>query len=102
MKEQLDRSPFTERKLQFQTLLEAGERRVLRDVARRTASSEAVIEADARESIPLEIYFPVPAHRSQWSGGAEVLVASAWEDDDAPVAYDVKGRRYMLSPDEPP
>ncbi|HYF39427.1 MAG TPA: hypothetical protein VD930_07075 [Gemmatimonadales bacterium] len=102
MKEQLDRSPFTERKLHLQNLLWAGERRVLKDVARLSATSEAVVEADARESIPLEIYFPVPAHRGQWSGGADVLVASAWEDGDAPVAYDVEGRRYVLSASEPP
>jgi hypothetical protein len=75
---------------------------VLKEVARLSASPEAVVAADAREAVPLEIYFPVPAHRAEWSGGAEVLVASAWEDREAPVGYDVKGRRYVLSPDQPP
>jgi hypothetical protein len=102
LKQQLDGSPFAEHKLHLQKLLHASHRRVLKDVARLSASSEAVVEADASEAAPLEIYFPVPAHRSQWSGGGEVLVASAWEDRDAPVGYDVIGRRYVLSPDEPP
>jgi hypothetical protein len=31
-----------------------------------------------------------------------VLVASARDDGDAPVAYDVRGRRQVLSPDAPP
>jgi hypothetical protein len=102
LKEQLDASPIAERKLHLQQLLQAADRRVLKDIARLNASSESVIEADAKEAIPLEIYFPVPAHRGSWSGGAEVLVASAWEDRDSPVAYDVRGRRYVLSPDQPP
>jgi hypothetical protein len=102
LKEQLDASPFMEHKLHLQNLLHAADRRVLKEVARLSASAEAVLEADAKEAIPLEIYFPVPAHRAAWSGGAEVLVASAWEDRDAPVAYDVRGRRYVLSPDQAP
>ncbi|HET6837880.1 MAG TPA: hypothetical protein VFH24_07530, partial [Gemmatimonadales bacterium] len=102
LKQQLDRSPYTEHKLHLQQLLRASDRRVLKELARLSASSEAVVEADATEAIPLEIYFPVPAHRAEWSGGAEVLVASAWDDREAPVAYDGRGRRYVLSPDEPP
>jgi hypothetical protein len=44
----------------------------------------------------------VPAHRAQWTGGPDVLVASAREDRDAPVAYDIRGRRLVLSPDASP
>lgn len=102
MKGELDRSPFTENKLQLQTLLGRPDRRVLRDVARLTGESESAVELDAMNAVPLEIYFPVPAHRAQWTGGPDVLVASAREDHDAPVAYDVKGRRLVLSPDAPP
>jgi hypothetical protein len=102
LKRQLDGSPFAEHKLHFQRLLQASGGRVLKDIARLSGVSEAVLEADAREAIPLEIYFPVPEHRAEWTGGAEVLVASAWEDREAPVAYNVKGRRLVLSPDQPP
>jgi hypothetical protein len=102
LKRELDGSPFAEHKLQLQQLLRASDRRALKEIARLSASPEESIEADANEAIPLEIYFPVPAHRAQWSGDASLLVASAREDREAPVAYDVGGRRYELSPDEPP
>ncbi|MDQ3222534.1 MAG: hypothetical protein M3Q75_03540, partial [Gemmatimonadota bacterium] len=102
IKSELDRSPFTENKLQLQSLLNRSNRRVLRDVARLTREPESAIELDAQNAIPLEIYFPVPAHRALWTGGSDVLVASAREDREAPVAYDVKGRRRVLSADAPP
>jgi hypothetical protein len=102
MKGELDRSPFVEHKLQFQSFLTRSDHRALRDLARLSAESESAVQADADAAIPLEIYFPVPAHRAAWTGGPEILVASAWEDREAPVAYDVKGRREVLSPDAPP
>jgi hypothetical protein len=102
LKGQLEGSPYAEHKLHLQKLLQASDRRVLKEVARLNAVSEAIVEADAKEAIPLEIYFPVPEHRSGWDGGGAVLVASAWEDREAPVAYDVSGRRHVLSPDKPP
>lgn len=102
LKAELDRSPFVEHKLQFQRFLKASNRKALREVARLTAEPESVVEADAGNSIPLEIYFPVAAHRAAWTGGADILVASAREDRDAPVAYDVQGRRHALSTDAPP
>lgn len=102
VKAELDRSPFPEHKLQLQRFLEGSNRRALRDVARLSAEPESAVQADARAAIPLEIYFPVPAHRAAWAGGPDVLVASAREDREAPVAYDVKGRRLVLSPDTPP
>jgi hypothetical protein len=102
LKDELDRSPFIENKLEFQTLLSRSNRRVLRDIARLTGETESAVELDAANAIPLEIYFPVPAHRARWTGGPDVLVASAREDRDAPLAYDVKGRRQVLSPDVPP
>ena len=102
LKGELDRSPFSEHKLQLQTFLKASNAKALRDLAHLNRESESSVEADAKAAIPLEIYFPVPAHRAAWTGGPDLLVASAREDRDAPVAYDVKGQRRVLSPDEPP
>jgi hypothetical protein len=102
LKTELDQSPFVEHKIHFQKFLERSDRRALKELARLSSSSEVEVYADARESIPLELYLPVPAHRTGWNGGAEVLVASAREDREAPVAYDVAGRRRELSPDQPP
>jgi hypothetical protein len=102
VKRQLDRSPFVEHKLQLQRFLHSSGRQALHAVARLNASTEAAVEAEANRAPPLEFYFPVPAHRAAWSGGPNILVASAREDHDAPVAYDVSGRRQVLSPDVPP
>jgi hypothetical protein len=102
LKAELDQSPFAEHKIHFQKFLERSDRRALKELARLSSSREAEVDADARESIPLELYFPVPAHRAEWSGGDEVLVASAREDREAPIAYDVAGRRRQLSADQPP
>jgi hypothetical protein len=102
VKEQLDRSPFGEHKVQFQGFLKASNGRALTEMARLNAASEKEVEDDVAHATPLEMYFPVPAHRAGWSGGPDLLVASAWEDHEAPVAYDVRGRRQLLSPDAPP
>jgi hypothetical protein len=102
LKGELDRSPFPEHKLQLQTLLLQSDRRVLKEVARLDGATEADVDTDVEQAIPLEIYFPVPAHRTDWDGGANLLVASAREDREAPIAYDVAGHRQVLSPDRAP
>jgi hypothetical protein len=102
VKTELDRSPFREHKLPLQRFLAASEHWALKEVARLNAVPERVLQSEANEAIPLEFYFPVPAHRAAWTGGADLLVASAREDHEAPVAYDVAGRQQLLSPDRPP
>ena len=102
IKAELDASPYVEKKLHLQRFLTRANRRAMRGVARLSGAAESAIEADAQAAAPLEIYFPVPAHRAGWTGGSNVLVASAREDGDAPVAYDVKGGRRVLSAEAPP
>jgi hypothetical protein len=102
LKAQLEQSPFVEHKLHLQRLLKGSDRRMLKELARLSGATESTVEADANQAIPLEIYFPVPAHRAAWSGGPDILVASAREDREAPVAYDVSGRRKVLSAETPP
>ena len=102
VKNELDASPYAENKVQLQRFLTRADRRALREVARLAGEAEAAVQADAEAATPLEIYFPVPSHRAAWSGGSDLLVASARDDREAPVAYDVKGRRQVLSADSPP
>jgi hypothetical protein len=102
LRTELAASPFAEHKVHLQRLLQREDRLLLKEVARLSSSSEEAVEQDTRESIPLEMYFPVPAHRAEWAGGPNVLVASARTDREAPVAYDIRGRRQVLSPDRPP
>jgi len=102
LKAELDRSPFAEHKIHFQRFLEGGNGQILRDFARLSSASEKEVSSEVQGAIPLEVYFPVPSHRAEWAGGPELLVASAREDRDAPIAYDTKGRKQLLSPDLPP
>ena len=102
LESQLEQSLFPEHKLHLQRLLQASDRRILKEVARLSGSAESEVETDASQAIPLEIYFPVPGHQARWGGGPELLVASAREDREAPVAYDVRGRRQVLAADRPP
>src|SRR5882762_10696955 len=95
VKAQLDASPFREHKLQFQTFLGANGARALRYL-------EAGAEQEAKAAIPLEIYFPVPAHRAAWTGDENVLVATVLTDRDVPVAFDPQGGRHELDAETPP
>ncbi len=102
VKSELDRSPFTERKVHFQQFLTAGAQPTLAEVARLNAEPGEAVRADAAGAVALELYLPVPEHRARWTGGPEVLVATAIHDRDVPIAYDTRGRRLELSPDTPP
>jgi hypothetical protein len=99
---ELDRSPFAEHKVQLQGLLTGADGRLGREVARLGGTSESELAADAATGHPLELYFPVPAHRAAWTGGEELLVATAERDGDAPVAFDVRGSRIVLDAAAPP
>ncbi len=99
---ELDQSPVVEHKLHLQRFLSRSNGHVSKLVARLSGEAESSITADARAAGPLEIYFPVPEHRAKWTGGPDLLVASAREDHDAPVAYDTRGRRQILSSEAPP
>jgi len=102
VKARLDGSPYREHKLQFQRFLAADGGRAAQLVARENGVAPAEIARAGEQAIPLELYFPVPAHRAAWSGDANVLVATALKDHDPPVAFDSAGRREMLRPDAPP
>lgn len=67
-----------------------------------SGEQDADVAADLDGQAPMEIYFPVPAHRAAWDGGPDLLVATALRDGDAPAAYDLKGRRRVLDPKTPP
>jgi hypothetical protein len=60
------------------------------------------VGADLEASEAIEIYLPVPAHREGWQGGTDVLVGTAESDREAPIAFDVDGRRRTLDPLRPP
>lgn len=98
----LQASPHPERKVHFQWLLDAESGRLRRDLAHAAKEPEEVVAADAAAAMSLEVYLPVPGHRQRWSGGADLLVATAIADGETPVAFDLQGRRRLLDPDTPP
>jgi hypothetical protein len=102
VKSEFDRSPVIEHKLHFQRWLQSSERRALKVLAKAAGEPEAAVDADARSAPALEMYIPVPAHRAAWMGGENILVATERQDHEAPVAFDTRGRRRLLSPDAPP
>jgi hypothetical protein len=102
LKAQLDASPYTEHKVQLETFLGANGGRARRYVALENGETEAGIAEEARAAIPLELYLPVPAHRSVWTGDENVLVATALTDGEAPVAFAPTGSRRVLDATTPP
>lgn len=102
VKAELDRSPFREHKLPFQRFVAGEGGRALSAMARGSGVSQADLARAADGAIPLELYLPVPEHRRAWTGGADVLVATAIADHEAPVAFDVHGNRRLLDPERPP
>jgi hypothetical protein len=102
LKDALDRSSVREHKLQLQRFLERSNGRVRAALARGAGESESSVDADARATIALEVYLPVAAHRAAWAGGENLLVATARDDGETPVAYDTRGHRRLLDPRTPP
>jgi hypothetical protein len=102
LKAQLDASPYREHKLQFETFLTANNARALRQIAGENGGNPDLVERQAKKAIALEVYFPVAEHAKAWSGDERVLVATALRDEDAPVAFDVEGRKQILDPKTPP
>lgn len=98
----LQRGQGHERKLHFQALLQRDQGRWHRAMAPGGGTDEALMRADLAALPALELYLPVPTHRAQWTGSAEILVATAVEDYVAPVAYDSRGRRRLLDAAQPP
>jgi hypothetical protein len=102
LKAELDRSTVAEHKIHFQRWLQSSQRHVLAALAKAAREPETAVDLDARSAPALEMYLPVPAHRAAWKGGDEILVATAREDHEAPVAFDVRGKRHRLSADAAP
>ena len=102
VKDALDRSRVREHKLHLQTFLGRSGGRARAALAKGAGEGESSVDTDARSTIALEVYLPVPAHRASWSGGEDILVATARDDGEAPVAYDTRGRRRRLDARTPP
>ncbi len=101
VRQQLDQSPFREHKIHVrETLL--GQPAALQQALQSSVVEPSSLTALAEGAIPAELYFPVESHRQAWTGDELLLVATAMDDFDPPVAFDTQGRRYQLDPYTPP
>lgn len=75
---------------------------LLAKMAKETGRDRGSLLALIETVGPLEFYMPVREQREQWTGGADVLVASLLMEGDAPVAYTPTGERIALDPKSPP
>jgi hypothetical protein len=91
-----------EGKVHLQRFLDGNLGSLRHRLASLSAEPQSGVDADLNESPSIEIYLPVPEHRRRWEGDAEVLVATAERDGDRPVAFDPRGRRYLLGAGRPP
>jgi hypothetical protein len=98
----LDGSPYVERKLPFSRFVGADGDRAGLAMARADGEDLPTVAADLRDAGGLEFYFPVPGHAEGWRGDDRILVATGVNDHEAPVAFDVRGKRIVLDPERPP
>jgi hypothetical protein len=102
LRDALTASPHPEGKVHFQWLALAEGGRLARELADAAGHRPTEVDQDLADAMSLEVYFPIEAHRDQWDGGPDLLVATAIRDGDTPVAFDPEGRRLLLHPDRPP
>jgi hypothetical protein len=93
----LQESPYKEHKLHFHTMLETDSLGLLRAMETQGRVSANAIMAALDSVMDLEFYMPVKSHWAAWSGGPEVLVATAIHDEDIPVAYNLAGAPVPIS-----
>src|SRR6476620_1910940 len=98
----LDASPFVERKLPFSRFVGAEGDRAGLAMAQADGEELQAVATDVRDAGGLEFYFPVPDHAARWQGDDRILVATEVNDHEAPVAFDVHGKRIVLDPETPP
>ncbi len=99
--QELHISPLPEGKISLQGFLTRAPRARAQLVGPH-GSAEVGLTERLADGPAIEVYFPVPEHRARWAGGEDVLVATAELDHDAPIAFDLTGRRHRLSPTTPP
>lgn len=71
-------------------------------MARASGRGSADVLATIDGGRSLELYMPVEAHRASWTGGADLLVASALTEQSPLVAFNLKGEPVTLDRNAPP
>ncbi|MHB1326697.1 MAG: hypothetical protein ACYC2K_00715 [Gemmatimonadales bacterium] len=99
--QELRSSPLPEGKISLQGFLSRAPQ-ARAQLASSHSSTELGLTERLTDGPAIEVYFPVPQHRARWAGGEDLLIATAELDNDAPIAFDLTGRRHRLSATTPP
>lgn len=91
-----------EHKLDFGSYLAGEGRPLLVAMARATGRGTDEVLALVAAVRPLEMYFPVRAHRSVWRGGADMQVAARLEESEVPMGFTLRGAPVAVSRTEAP
>lgn len=105
VKNDMRTSPFLEHKLEFASYLKGGKGGILLAKMAQHAdrSKEQVVALlEDLEPLELELYMPVDEHRSTWTGGPEVIIASHFDEGQKPAAFTTEGEPYDLSLEDAP
>lgn len=99
MKSEMRGAPFQEHKVELRRYLN---RNRAQAIAERSGISVEQLTASVALVRPLELYMPVAAHRSQWTGDGNLLVVSQLEDTSPIVAFNLRGEVVNLSREHAP
>ena len=99
VKTEMRAAPFLEHKLELKRYLN---RSRIASLSERSGISAEQLAASLEIVRPLELYMPVAAHRSQWTGGDDLLVVSQLEDTSRMIAFNLKGEEVPVSRDVAP
>lgn len=96
-------SSVKEGKLHLGKHLQSEENRgLLAAMQKEGAGSENEISRLLTETGALELYLPVAAHREQWRGDENVIVAVQLDEQALPYGFDLHGQPVKLSLNAPP
>jgi len=91
-------SPYREHKLHFRTFLRgSGTQLAAAMAAQASGLTQSGVLASVDSAIDLEFYMPVKSHFANWTGDANLLVATALYDHEIPIAYDLRGDAVPLT-----
>jgi hypothetical protein len=102
VKQRLDASTAVEGKLEFRSLVQADQSALLASLIRSSSTTAAELMADLDAARGLELYLPVAAQRTAWTGDEHYLVATIADDADVPLGFDSRGAAHTLDRDRPP
>jgi len=102
LKQALASSAVREHKLHLSSFLQGRGGHILRAGYAAAGITEGQFQGAMRNFRQMELYMPVERHRTQWSGGPDVLVAVAINKGERPVAFSTLGERQELDLTKPP